>query len=88
MAAAGNYVWPSVVVYRGATVAKRRTIVKCDWSDNFDALLEKSFFCGHVLYVLSRVNLLLVLCMTSHPFIIMIFISFLSLPTDPKFLRR
>ena len=78
MAAAGNYVWPSVVVYRGATVVKRRTIVKSDWSDNFDALLEKSFFCGHVLYVL---------CMTSHPFI-MIFISFLSLPTDPKFLRR
>ena len=76
-----SYVWPSVVVYRGATVAKRQTIIKCDWSDNFGALLEKSFFCGHVLYVLY---------MTSHPFI-MIFIflfSFLSLPTDPKFLRR
>ena len=78
MAAASSYAWPSVVVYRGATVAKRRIIVKCDWSDNFGALLEKL---GHVLYVL---------CTTSHPFI-MIFIflfSFLRLPTDPKFLRR
>ena len=78
MAAASSYTWPSVVVYRGAAVAKRRTIVKCDWSANFGALLEKL---GHVLYVL---------CMTSHPFI-MIFIflfSFLSLPTDPKFFRR
>ena len=34
MAAASSYAWPSVVVYRGATVAKRQTIVKCDWSDN------------------------------------------------------
>ena len=78
MAAASSYVWPSVVVYRGATVAKRRMIVKCDWSDYFGALLEKL---GHVLYVLF---------MTSYPFI-MIFIflfSFSSLPTDPKFLRR
>ena len=61
MAVASSYAWPSVVVYRGAMVAKRQTIVKCDWSDNFGALLEKL---GHVLYVL---------CMTSHPFI-MIFI--------------
>ena len=53
MAAASSYTWPSVVVYRGAAVAKRRTIVKCDWSANFGALLEKL---GHVLYVL---------CMTS-----------------------
>ena len=38
MAAASSYAWPSVVVYRGATVAKRRTIVKYDWSvDNFGA---------------------------------------------------
>ena len=29
MAAATSYPWPSVVVYRGATVVKRRTIVKC-----------------------------------------------------------
>ena len=59
--------------YRGATVA----IVKCDWSDNFGALLEKL---GHVLYVL---------CMTSPFIMIFIFLfSFLSLPTDPKFLRR
>ena len=62
MAAASSYAWPSVLVYRGATVAKRRTIVKCDWSDNFGALLKKL---GHVLYVL---------CVTSHPFI-MIFIG-------------
>lgn len=41
MAAASSYAWPSVVVYRGATVAKRRTIIKCDCSDNFGALLEK-----------------------------------------------
>ena len=54
MAAASSFVWPSVVVYRGDTVAKRRTIVKCDWSDNFGALLEKL---GHVLYAL---------CMTSY----------------------
>ena len=62
-------------------VANRRTIVKYDWSDNFRALLEKLHELGHVLYVL---------CMTSYPFI-MIFIlsfSFLSRPTDPKFLRR
>ena len=32
MAAASSYVSPSVVVYRGGTVAKRRTIVKCYWS--------------------------------------------------------
>ena len=37
MASASSYAWPSVVVYRGATVAKRQTIVKCNWSDNFDA---------------------------------------------------
>ena len=48
MAAASSYAWPSVVIYRGATVAKRRTIlVKYNWSDNFGALLEKL---GHVLY--------------------------------------
>ena len=41
MAAANSFVWPNVVVYRGAKVAKRRTIVKYDWSDNFGALLEK-----------------------------------------------
>ena len=44
MAAASSYAWPSVVVYRGAMVAKRQTIVKCDRSDNFGALLEK-FVC-------------------------------------------
>ena len=38
MAAASSYAWPSVVVYRGATVSKRQTNVKCDWSDNFGAL--------------------------------------------------
>ena len=51
-------------LYRGATVAKRRMIVKCDWSDNFGALLEKR---GHVLYVL---------CMTSHPFIMILIFLF------------
>ena len=39
IAAASSYAWPSVVVYRGATVAKKQTIVKCDWIDNFGALL-------------------------------------------------
>ena len=59
MAAASSYAWPSVVVYRGATLVKTRTIVKCDWSYNFGDLLErlgdelvKSFFCGQVLYVI------------------------------------
>ena len=46
MAAASSYVWPSM--HGGATVAKRQTIIKCNWSDNFGALLETSFFCGHV----------------------------------------
>ena len=42
MAEGGSgYAWPSVVVYRGATLVKRRTIVKCDWGDNFGALLER-----------------------------------------------
>ena len=41
MATASSYAWPSVVAYRGATVAKRRTIIKYNWSDNFGALLEK-----------------------------------------------
>ena len=49
MAAASSFVWPGMVVYRGATVAKKRTIVKYDWSDNFGTLLEKL---DHVLYVL------------------------------------
>ena len=41
MATASSYAWPSVVVYRGATVAKRRTIIKCNWSDNFGVLVDK-----------------------------------------------
>ena len=41
MAAASSYAWPSVVVYTEATLVKTRTIVKCDWSDNFGALLER-----------------------------------------------
>ena len=45
MAVASSYAWPSVVVYREAMVAKRQTIVKRAWSDNFGALLEKL---GHV----------------------------------------
>lgn len=33
--AASSFAWPSVIV------VKNRTIVKCDWSDNFGFLLEK-----------------------------------------------
>ena len=73
MAAASSYVWSSVVVYRGAMVVKRRTIVKCDWSDKFGALEEK-FVC--IIYDI-----------TSFYNDIHIF-SFLSLPTDPKFLKN
>ena len=39
--ASSSFAWPSAVVYRGSTVVKRRTIVKCSWSDNFGLLLEK-----------------------------------------------
>ena len=35
MAAASSYTWSSVVVYREATVAKRRMIVNYDWSDTY-----------------------------------------------------
>ena len=41
MAAGSSYAWPSVVVYKGARQVQRRTIVKCDWSDNFGAILER-----------------------------------------------
>ena len=64
----------SVVVYREATVAERQTIVKCNWSDNFGALLE-NFVC--IMYDI-----------TSFYNDIHILFSFLSLPTDPMFLRR
>ena len=45
MAAASSFVWPGMVVYRGATVAKRRTILKCDWSDNFGACWRSFHVC-------------------------------------------
>ena len=73
----GEMAAASSFVWPSVVVYRGDTVVN-DRSDNFGALLEKL---GHVLYVL---------CMTSYPFI-MIFIllfSFLSLPTDPKFLRR
>ena len=41
--AASSYAWPSVIVNKGSTVVKKRTILKCDWSNNFGILLEK---CG------------------------------------------
>ena len=41
MATGSSYAWQSVDVYRGPTLVKRRTIVKCNWSDNFGVLSEK-----------------------------------------------
>ena len=41
MATSSSFAWPSVVVYRGSTVIRRRTIVKCNWSNNFGIVLEK-----------------------------------------------
>ena len=52
MAVASSYAWPSVVVYRGAMVAKRRTIVNA---------------IGVTTLVPYWRNLY-VLCMMSHPF--------------------
>ena len=65
-----------MVVYRGATVAKRRTIVKCNWSDNFGVLLE-NFVC--IMYDIASFY---------NEIHINFLFSFLSLPTYPKFLRR
>ena len=41
MATGSDFAWPSVTVKRSSTVVKERTIVKCNWSDNFATLLEK-----------------------------------------------
>ena len=37
-----NFAWLSVTVKRSSTVLKGRSIVKCNWSDNFASLLEKA----------------------------------------------
>ena len=42
MATGSNFAWPSVTVKRSSTVLKGRSIVKCNWSDNFATLLEKA----------------------------------------------
>ena len=41
MATGSDFAWPSVTVKRSSTVLKGRSIVKCNWSDNFATLLEK-----------------------------------------------
>ena len=41
MATDSNFAWSSVTVKRSSTVLKGRSIVKCNWSDNF-ATLRKS----------------------------------------------
>lgn len=41
MAAGSGFAWPSVAVYRGGSVIHRRAIIKCEWSDNFGALIER-----------------------------------------------
>jgi len=42
MATGSDFAWPSVKVKRSSTVLKGRSIVKCNWSDNFATLLEKA----------------------------------------------
>ena len=42
MATGSDFAWPSVTVKRSSTVLKGRSIVKCNWSDNFATLLEKA----------------------------------------------
>ena len=42
MATGSNFAWPSVTVKQSSTVQKGRSIVKCNWSDNFATLLEKA----------------------------------------------
>ena len=41
MAMGSDFAWPSVTVKQSSTVLKGRSIVKCNWSDNFATLLEK-----------------------------------------------
>ena len=40
MATGSDFAWPSVTVKRSSTVLKGRSIVKCNWSDNFATLPE------------------------------------------------
>ena len=42
MVTVSNFAWLSVTVKRSSTVLKGRSIVKCNWSDNFATLLEKA----------------------------------------------
>ena len=42
MATGSDFVWPSVTVKWSSMVLKGRTIVKCNWSDNFATLLAKA----------------------------------------------
>ena len=42
MATGSDFAWPSVTVKQSSTVLKGRSIVKCNWSDNFATLLEKA----------------------------------------------
>ena len=58
--------------HRGARVAKRQTIIKCDWSDNFGDLLEKlgdelvtifhHVYTPSISYIVSRDLISAVLC--------------------------
>ena len=36
-----SFAWPSVIVLRGSRVVVDRTIVKCNWSENFASVLER-----------------------------------------------
>jgi len=55
MATGSDFAWPSVTVKRSSTVLKGRSIVKCNWSDNFATLLEKAgsefFYDIHFLFL-------------------------------------
>jgi len=42
MAKGSDFARPSVTVKWSSTVLKGRSIVKCNWSDNFAILLEKA----------------------------------------------
>ena len=42
MVTGSDFAWPSMTVKRSSMVLKGRTIVKCNWSDNFATLLEKA----------------------------------------------
>jgi len=42
MATGSDFAWPSVTVKRSSTVLNGRSIVKCNWINNFATLLEKA----------------------------------------------